>query len=307
MDSARGSSVQIYAQNMHEADDGAFTGEVSAPMLARDRRAGRDPRALRAPPVLQRDRPRAAAEGAQGARRGPDPDPVRRRDRGRARARRHRAQAAPPGPGGAREGRQGPAARGRDRVRADLGDRHGQDRHGRAGAGGGGVRARAGRGPGQGGRPGGADPLRRLAASPTTRPRSSRCRTSTARWSAARASRPTRSRGSSKPPGSERRADHPRRLGPRPGRSGERDLARRHAGVRRAVVQARAYAAHGQGRGGRPARGPDGQLRGRPPQPRRRRDRAAGPRAHRQGGRRTARWPTTRCCRRRSRTRRACT
>jgi triosephosphate isomerase (TIM) len=33
VDSARGSSVQVYAQNMHEADDGAFTGEVSAEML----------------------------------------------------------------------------------------------------------------------------------------------------------------------------------------------------------------------------------------------------------------------------------
>jgi triosephosphate isomerase len=33
VDSARGSSVQVYAQTMHEADAGAFTGEVSAPML----------------------------------------------------------------------------------------------------------------------------------------------------------------------------------------------------------------------------------------------------------------------------------
>jgi triosephosphate isomerase len=33
VDSARGSSVQVYAQSMHEADAGAFTGEVSAPML----------------------------------------------------------------------------------------------------------------------------------------------------------------------------------------------------------------------------------------------------------------------------------
>ena len=33
VDSARGSSVQVYAQNMHEADEGAFTGEVSAAML----------------------------------------------------------------------------------------------------------------------------------------------------------------------------------------------------------------------------------------------------------------------------------
>jgi triosephosphate isomerase (TIM) len=34
VDSARGSSVQVYAQNMHEADSGPFTGEVSAPMLS---------------------------------------------------------------------------------------------------------------------------------------------------------------------------------------------------------------------------------------------------------------------------------
>jgi triosephosphate isomerase len=33
VDSARGSAVQVYAQNMHEADSGAFTGEISAPML----------------------------------------------------------------------------------------------------------------------------------------------------------------------------------------------------------------------------------------------------------------------------------
>ncbi len=33
IDSARGSRVGVYAQTMHEADIGAFTGEVSAPML----------------------------------------------------------------------------------------------------------------------------------------------------------------------------------------------------------------------------------------------------------------------------------
>jgi triosephosphate isomerase len=33
VESARGSNVAIYAQTMHEADSGAFTGEVSAPML----------------------------------------------------------------------------------------------------------------------------------------------------------------------------------------------------------------------------------------------------------------------------------
>ncbi|ADB52941.1 triose-phosphate isomerase [Conexibacter woesei] len=34
VDSARGSIVRVYAQNMHYADQGAFTGEVSAPMLS---------------------------------------------------------------------------------------------------------------------------------------------------------------------------------------------------------------------------------------------------------------------------------
>jgi len=33
IDSARGSRVAVYAQNMHQAAEGAFTGEVSAPML----------------------------------------------------------------------------------------------------------------------------------------------------------------------------------------------------------------------------------------------------------------------------------
>jgi triosephosphate isomerase len=34
VDSARGSRVEVYAQNMHQAPSGAFTGEVSAPMLS---------------------------------------------------------------------------------------------------------------------------------------------------------------------------------------------------------------------------------------------------------------------------------
>ena len=33
VDSTRGSRVAVYAQNMHQSDFGAFTGEVSAPML----------------------------------------------------------------------------------------------------------------------------------------------------------------------------------------------------------------------------------------------------------------------------------
>jgi triosephosphate isomerase (TIM) len=34
VDSTRGSGVTVYAQNMHEAREGAFTGEVGAPMLS---------------------------------------------------------------------------------------------------------------------------------------------------------------------------------------------------------------------------------------------------------------------------------
>ena len=34
VESVRGSQVQVHAQTMHEADAGAFTGEVSAPMLS---------------------------------------------------------------------------------------------------------------------------------------------------------------------------------------------------------------------------------------------------------------------------------
>src|SRR5689334_16186837 len=33
VDSVRGSRVEVYAQSMHEAEKGAFTGEVSAAML----------------------------------------------------------------------------------------------------------------------------------------------------------------------------------------------------------------------------------------------------------------------------------
>ncbi len=34
VDSARGSRVEVYAQNMHHEREGAFTGEISAPMLS---------------------------------------------------------------------------------------------------------------------------------------------------------------------------------------------------------------------------------------------------------------------------------
>ena len=40
VDSARGSRVEVYAQNMHAEPEGAFTGEVSAPMLSSSTCAG---------------------------------------------------------------------------------------------------------------------------------------------------------------------------------------------------------------------------------------------------------------------------
>ncbi len=87
VDSTRGSRVAVYAQNMHQAAEGAFTGEVSAPMLTElgvhgvvlghsERRElfGETDKALalKVPAAL-------AA--------GPAADPVRRRDRGGARRR----------------------------------------------------------------------------------------------------------------------------------------------------------------------------------------------------------------------------
>ena len=75
----------IYAQNVHWAAEGAFTGEISAADAARARRRGGDRRAFGAAPVLRRDgrhRARAVRGGARGGAAG---DRLRRRDRGRAR------------------------------------------------------------------------------------------------------------------------------------------------------------------------------------------------------------------------------
>ena len=53
VDSARGSRVEVFAQNMHQQAEGAFTGEVSAPMLTRWESTARRARPLRAPPALR--------------------------------------------------------------------------------------------------------------------------------------------------------------------------------------------------------------------------------------------------------------
>ena len=49
------SGVRVYGQNVHWELEGAFTGEVSPPMLLELGVVGRDHRALRAPPALLRD------------------------------------------------------------------------------------------------------------------------------------------------------------------------------------------------------------------------------------------------------------
>ena len=72
---------------------------------------------------------------------------------------------------------------------------------------------------------------------------------------------------------SPRSARHPGRLGLRAAGPGERRRAGRNARLRPALGRVPAHDAEGVGRGGRPAGGPDGQLRGRPP------DDRLGPRA----------------------------
>ena len=201
VESTRGSRVEVYAQNMHEAESGPYTGEISSPMLSELDVHGVAARPLRAPPGLRRDRPRAGAEGAGGARCGNRADAVRGGDRGGARGRRHRAQAAPPGPRGARPGCRRAARRGGHRLRADLGDRHRQGRHARPGPGGDRVRPRARRRPVAFGGRGVPDPLRRQRQAPTTPPSCSPCPTSTARSSAGRRWSRRSSPRSSPPPG----------------------------------------------------------------------------------------------------------
>ncbi|CAA9510064.1 MAG: 2,3-bisphosphoglycerate-independent phosphoglycerate mutase, partial [uncultured Solirubrobacteraceae bacterium] len=81
--------------------------------------------------------------------------------------------------------------------------------------------------------------------------------------------------------GPRRLPRRPRRLGPGRPWPGQRGHAGEHPGLRCAVGGAPAHDAHRDGSERRAAGGPDGQLGGRPPQPRGRRDRPAGPRAHR--------------------------
>ena len=140
----RARGVLVCAQNMHAEETGAFTGEVSAPMLlelgvdgvvlGHSERRQYDGETDRA---LQDKVPAALDAGLRPILCVGETEEERE-------ARRDRAQAAPPGAGGARAGARRAAGRGDDRLRADLGDRHRQGGHARAGAGGDRVRARAG-------------------------------------------------------------------------------------------------------------------------------------------------------------------
>ena len=129
------SGIAVYAQNVHWAESGAFTGEISAAMLRRARRRRRDRRPLRAAAATSARptrRCRLRAEAALDA--GLGVIACVGETRGRARRGRDRGRAAPPGGADRRRDRRSRAAR--DRLRARLGDRHRQDRHARAGAGG---------------------------------------------------------------------------------------------------------------------------------------------------------------------------
>ena len=200
VDSPGARESAVYAQNMHQAPEGAFTGEVRADadrigvhgdILGHSERRE----------VVRRDRQGARAQGPGRARGRSVTDAMRRRDQGGARPGRHRAQAPPPGPGGPGPGRHRPPRRHHHRLRADLGDRDRQvatpEQAQEAIAF---VRALVGdRSSEQAGARGSCTAA---ASSPTTPPSCWRCQTSTARWWVAPAWRPSRSQRSSRRGGS---------------------------------------------------------------------------------------------------------
>ena len=127
---AEGTCVSVAAQDVFWEWEGAYTGEVSAAMLADLGCEGGDHRPFRAAPVLRRDRRVGGQEGLGGAGPRAAAHHVRGRDRrgarGRATAETVLAQAGPRGPRvGTRRGRRerspsptnrcGPSAPGRPR------------------------------------------------------------------------------------------------------------------------------------------------------------------------------------------------
>jgi triosephosphate isomerase len=87
VDSARGSRVEVYAQNMHHEPEGAFTGEVSPAML--EEPGVRWCSGTRAPAAIGETGRGARAEAQSSLHSGSGADPVR------GRARRERAGDAP--------------------------------------------------------------------------------------------------------------------------------------------------------------------------------------------------------------------
>ena len=128
VDAAWGSNVAIGAQNVHWEKEGAFTGEISAPMLTALRRHPRDHRALRAPPVLQRDRRHGEPQAGDCAGDRTDADRVRRRGAGGTRGRTDGRRVAPPMHAGVQWHLRAQGGQADRRLRAGLGHRHGQDR-----------------------------------------------------------------------------------------------------------------------------------------------------------------------------------
>ena len=186
-----GTAVKVAAQNMHEEESGAFTGEVSAPMLVElDVEAvvlGHSERRQlfgETDEALARKVPAALAAGLEPILCVGESEEAR--DAGET-----EAVLRAPAAGRPRRGRGRPSSAGVvDRLRADLGDRHRPHRDPRAGPGG--VRlhprraARARRR-----RRRGADPLRRLGQARQRRRAARPARRSTAPWSAAPASTPS--------------------------------------------------------------------------------------------------------------------
>ncbi len=133
VDRCRRSPVKVAAQNMHEADSGAYTGEISASMLTSlgveavilghsERRA------------LFAETDEALAQKLVTALRA-ELQPIlcigeseEEREEGLT-----EDVSAPAARGGPGAGGGSASAADRDRVRADLGDRDGQDRHSRPG------------------------------------------------------------------------------------------------------------------------------------------------------------------------------
>ena len=121
----RRSPVRIAAQNVHEADSGAFTGEIAIPMLRELGVAGaivghseRRPSSARPTRRWRARCPRCWAPASC-------PSSASARRRTSARPARPRPCSAPDR-GRSRRCRRVPAGRRGDRVRAHLGDRHGR-------------------------------------------------------------------------------------------------------------------------------------------------------------------------------------